>query len=163
MKKSVVFALCIIGFVACSEDKKTDKDKSVQSSSRTPTSKSTPKTATKPRLSVKKILQQFVKNGVPIIQAKRVKKNPKELLPTTFDQHYRFIDKTLKNNKGGQIFVCLSKTDCNPVYDYFKNIGAFAGPYLYRSQGGRIVLLLDSQNPKAHAQKYAKILASLRD
>ncbi|MGQ0287139.1 hypothetical protein ACT2CV_08045 [Pasteurellaceae bacterium 22721_9_1] len=55
--------------------------------------------------------------------------------------------------KGGQAFICGEKMHCDPVYAYFNALKDLAGPYLYQSPNGKVVIQLNSGLTPETAQK----------
>lgn len=62
--------------------------------------------------------------------------------------------------QGGQAFICDEKKYCDPIYEYFDSLKALAGPYLYQSPTGKIVLQLNSGLELETARKLEKAIQS---
>ncbi|MBK9944281.1 MAG: hypothetical protein IPP13_21995 [Kouleothrix sp.] len=64
-------------------------------------------------------------------------------VPNSASAHYVFEVPSVPP-KGGQVFVCSTKQNCDAIYAYFDALKAIAGPYLYRSPSGTVVAQLNS-------------------
>lgn len=63
--------------------------------------------------------------------------------------------------KGGQVFVCSTKQNCDAIYAYFDALKALAGPYLYRSPSGAVVAQLNSGLDAATADTFKAAIEKL--
>lgn len=63
--------------------------------------------------------------------------------------------------RGGQVFVCDTKKNCDAVFAFFDSLKALAGPYLYQSQSGFVVVQLNSKLKPDLAAKYEAIVKAL--
>ncbi|ATF75304.1 hypothetical protein [Pasteurella multocida] len=61
--------------------------------------------------------------------------------------------------KGGQAFICDQKEQCTPVYTYFDALKGLAGPYLYQSPNGKVVLQLNSKLSVETAKKLEQAIS----
>ncbi len=61
--------------------------------------------------------------------------------PQSYTAHADFT----VNGKGGQLFICDTKKNCDAIYAYYDALKALAGPYTYQSDGGTGVVQLNSQ------------------
>ena len=75
-------------------------------------------------------------------------------IPRSFDSHAVF-DIPEANGKTGQVFTCENKKNCDALVKYFEALAGLAGPWLYQSKGGRVVVQLSSQTPAEVAARYA--------
>lgn len=57
--------------------------------------------------------------------------------------------------------MCDTKQNCDAIYAYFDALKAIAGPYLYQSDGGRVVLQLNSGLTPETAAKFAETIKAL--
>lgn len=64
-------------------------------------------------------------------------------VPHSFTEHWSFTIASVAP-RGGQFFVCDTKKNCDAIYAYFDALKALAGPYLYQSADGRVVMQLNS-------------------
>ena len=46
--------------------------------------------------------------------------------------------------KGGQFFICETKTECDLIWQHYEDLKSLAGPYRFRSQDGKLVAQLNS-------------------
>lgn len=63
--------------------------------------------------------------------------------------------------KGGQVFVCDTKKNCDAIFAYFDALKALAGPYLYQSPNGTVVVQLNSGLAPEEAAKYEAVVKAL--
>lgn len=85
--------------------------------------------------------------------------NPDSPLPKSFLENVEFSIPEVAP-KGGQLFVCDTKKNCDAIYAYYDALKALAGPYLYQSPDGKVVLQLNSG---LTPQTGAKFEAALKD
>jgi hypothetical protein len=64
-------------------------------------------------------------------------------VPRSFTEHWSFTLAPVAP-RGGQFFVCDTKKNCDAIYAYFDALKGLAGPYLYQSPSGTIVMQLNS-------------------
>ena len=64
---------------------------------------------------------------------------------------------------GGQVFTCEDKAKCDAIVQYFTALAGLAGPWLYQSIGGRVVVQLSSQTPAETAARYAATVQTIKD
>ncbi len=63
--------------------------------------------------------------------------------------------------KGGQFFICDTKKNCDAIYAYFDALKALAGPYLYQSPSGTVVVQLNSGLTPQEAAPYEAMVKAL--
>jgi hypothetical protein len=63
--------------------------------------------------------------------------------------------------KGGQVMVCDTKKNCDAMVAYFGAMVALAGPYVYQSPDGRVVVQLNSGMTPQNAAKIEAIVKTL--
>lgn len=61
--------------------------------------------------------------------------------------------------KGGQAFICEKKEQCTPVFAYFDALKNIAGPYLYQSPNGKVVLQLNASLTEETAKKLEQAIS----
>ena len=61
--------------------------------------------------------------------------------------------------KGGQAFICEEKKYCDAIYAYFDGLKSLAGPYLYQSPNGKVVLQLNAKLTVETAKKLETAIA----
>lgn len=81
-------------------------------------------------------------------------------LPNSYQEYYRFTIPEVAPD-GGQLFVCDTKRNCDALVAYFDAWLAVAGPYLYQSPGGLVVVQLNSGLTPDQAAKFAAVVAAL--
>jgi len=62
---------------------------------------------------------------------------------------------------GGQVFLCDTKKNCDAIYAYYDALKALAGPYLYQSPSGTVVVQLNSDLKPDEATKFEEVVKSL--
>jgi hypothetical protein len=58
--------------------------------------------------------------------------------------------------------VCDSKQNCDALYAYFDALKSLAGPYLYQSSDGRVVVQMNSGLTPDEAAKYEAAVKNLK-
>jgi len=95
------------------------------------------------------------------IQVKNVDRNPQieqdSPLPRSFREHTAWRD-ALLDNKGGQLFVCDTRELCASIAAYFQMLTGLAGPYIYTSPSGVVVIQLNSSFTPDQAARYKTVL-----
>ena len=81
-------------------------------------------------------------------------------MPNSASAHYVFEVPSVAP-KGGQVFVCSTKQNCDAIYAYFDALKALAGPYLYRSPSGAVVAQLNSGLDAATADTFKAAIEKL--
>ncbi len=81
-------------------------------------------------------------------------------VPKSFTAHQAF-EITSVAPKGGQFFVCDTKKNCDAIYAYFDALKALAGPYLYQSPSGTVVVQLNSGLKPDEAAKFEQAVKGL--
>lgn len=81
-------------------------------------------------------------------------------VPNTYKEHVTFTVPSL-GDKGGQVFVCDTKRNCDAIFAYFDALKALAGPYLYQSQGGTVVAQLNSGISSDEAAKFEAAIKAI--
>jgi hypothetical protein len=65
------------------------------------------------------------------------------------------------DRRGGQFFICDTKQNCDAIFAYFDALKALAGPYLYQSPSGTVVVQLNSGLSPEEAFKYEAAVKAL--
>jgi transcriptional regulator with XRE-family HTH domain len=81
-------------------------------------------------------------------------------VPKSYTAHQAFEVASVAP-KGGQVFTCDTKQNCDAIFAYFDALKALAGPYTYQSPGGTVVAQLNSGLKPDEAAKFAAAIASL--
>ena len=79
-------------------------------------------------------------------------------LPNSYREYLTFVLPEVAP-RGGQIFVCDTKRNCDALYSYFDAFKALAGPYYYQSESGLVVIQLNSGLSPETAAKFEPVLA----
>lgn len=106
------------------------------------------------------VLAAFANAGIQLGNIDPAPKiDPDAPLPRSFRQNMAWTD-ALLGDKGGQLFVCDSLDDCKSISSYFKMFAGLAGPYIYTSPSGLVVVQLNSGFAPAQATRYQNALAN---
>lgn len=105
-------------------------------------------------------LALFNAAGLEISGARKTEADPNDPLPDTYVERWEFVIAEVAP-KGGQIFVCETKADCDVLFDYYSALSALAGPNLFQSPNGRVVAQLNSGLSLETAAKFEAIINSL--
>jgi hypothetical protein len=80
---------------------------------------------------------------------------------------YRYTEKVefeiRGHNKGGQIFLCSSRSECNDLYNYFTNLGLLSQPFVFKSSDGKMVAQLNDQTPSKIVEKFEEVVTDIRN
>lgn len=68
---------------------------------------------------------------------------PESTVPNSYTSHVEFTVAEV-DPRGGQVFVCATKQNCDAIFAYYEAFAGLAGPYLYQSPNGLIVTQLNS-------------------
>ncbi len=87
-------------------------------------------------------------------------------IPRSFTSHANFTIPSAGlgsdgKTRGGQVFVCDTKKNCDAVYAAFDALKALAGPYLYQSPSGAVVVQMNSKITPDIAAKYEAAVKAL--
>lgn len=100
------------------------------------------------------VLKAFQEAGLVAIDVKPGTREEGTPLPNSYTEYLVFVIPTL-GDKGGQIFTCDTKQNCDALFSYFRAFQALAGPYVYQSSGGRVVIQLNSGLGAPEASRFA--------
>lgn len=106
------------------------------------------------------VVEAFKAAGVEVTNVAPGTRAPDSPVPNSFKEHMEFTIPSL-GDKGGQLFVCDTKQNCDAIYAYFNAMKALAGPYTYQSDGGRVVIQLNSGLAADEAAKFAAAIKAL--
>ncbi len=81
-------------------------------------------------------------------------------LPRSYQEHIEFVVAEVAP-RGGQIFVCDTKKNCDAIYSYFDALKVLAGPYTYQSPSGLVVAQLNSGLSPETAAKFEEVIKSI--
>lgn len=117
-------------------------------------------TETPAAISGQQVIDLFVAAGLEVSGAGPMARQPDSPLPNSYDERIGFAVAEVAP-KGGQIFVCRTKTHCDALYEYFTLLIGLAGPYTYQSAGGTVVAQLNSGLTPDTAAKFQEIVESI--
>lgn len=103
------------------------------------------------------LVEQFKASGVNIADIITPERKPDSPVPNSYKEHISFSVPEVAP-KGGQIFICEKKANCDAIYAYFNALKAFAGPYIYQSKNGLIVAQLNSGLTPQTAEKLEAVV-----
>lgn len=106
------------------------------------------------------VLGLFTKAGLKISAAEKATVDTNDPLPDTYVERWEFGVAEVAP-KGGQIFVCETKKDCDVLFEYFSMLSALAGPNLFQSPNGRVVAQLNSGMSPDTARRFQNVINSL--
>lgn len=98
--------------------------------------------------------------GVDISGVQALARAEGEPTPNTYSDRVEFAIAEVAP-KGGQVFVCADKAKCDAIVAYYAALAALAGPYLYQSDGGRVVAQLNSGLTPETAAKVEAVIKAL--
>lgn len=117
-------------------------------------------TATPTVVSAQSVVDKLLAAGLEISGVNPGERQEGSPLPNSYDEHIEFVVAEVAP-KGGQIFVCRSKTNCDALYEYFVMLKGLAGPYTYQSAGGTVVAQLNSGLTPDTAAKFQEIVEGI--
>jgi hypothetical protein len=82
-------------------------------------------------------------------------------VPNSYKEHVEFVVNEVAP-RGGQVFVCDTKRNCDALYAYFDALVAIGGPYYYQSPSGTVVAQLNSGLTPDTAAKFEAVVNALR-
>jgi hypothetical protein len=91
------------------------------------------------QLSGQDVINKFNRAGLDVQDVHPEVSEPGSPLPNSYKERLAFSIPEVAP-EGGQVFICDKKRDCNALYAYFDALKAQAGPYLYQSPNGKIVV-----------------------
>lgn len=103
-----------------------------------------------PAISAQGVLDRFAAAGLTTTNphpSPDIKSSP---VPQSFTEQLSFSIPAL-GEKGGQVFICDTKRNCDAIFAYFDALKALAGPYTYQSGSGLVVVQLNSELTPAQA------------
>lgn len=106
------------------------------------------------------VADKFVAAGVGVSDVKSGDVPDSASLPRSYQEHIEFIVAEA-TPRGGQIFVCDTKKNCDAIYAYFDALKALAGPYTYQSPSGLVVAQLNSGLSPETVAKFEEVINSL--
>lgn len=107
------------------------------------------------------VINQFKAAGIDVGNVTTPEAIPNSPLPQSFKEHLVFTVPRL-GDKGGQVFVCDTKQNCDGIFAYFDTLKGLAGPYLYQSAGGTVVAQLNSGLTPDEAAKFEQVVEGIQ-
>lgn len=114
-----------------------------------------------PAVTAQQVIDAFNDAGLGVADVVPGERTPDSPLPNSYREHLTFSVPEV-SPKGGQVFVCDSKRNCDALYAYFDTLKAIAGPYTYQSAGGTVVVQLNSGLTPETAAKFDAVMQSIR-
>jgi hypothetical protein len=106
------------------------------------------------------VIDKFKNAGLEVNNVQPGVRQPDTPLPNSYKEHLTFSLPEV-DPRGGQIFVCDTKQNCDAIFAYFEALQALAGPYRYQSPNGTVVVQLnDGVKPETGA-KFEAVVKSL--
>lgn len=106
------------------------------------------------------VLDGFTAAGLSVENIQTPARDASAALPQTFKERLTFTIAAL-GDRGGQVLTCETKADCDTLYTYFDTLKALAGPHLFRSTDGRVIVQINSGLSNDDAAKYQGVVESL--
>ena len=106
------------------------------------------------------VIDKFNVAGLDVRDVHSEERDPKSPLPNSYTEQLSFSIPEVTPD-GGQVFVCDTKKNCDALYAYFDALKAFAGPYLYQSPNGKVVVQLNSGLLPETGAKFEEVVNSL--
>lgn len=126
-----------------------------------PAPTSTPEpTATPASIAAQALIDMFVDAGLEISDVRVEEWVEGSPMPNSYEERLSF---TLPDvaPKGGQVFTCRNKQNCDALYAYFDALKGIGGPYYYQSAGGTVVAQLNSGLTPDTAAKFQEIVEGI--
>lgn len=117
-------------------------------------------TVTPAPIAAQAVVDMFVDAGLEISNVRveeRVEGSP---LPNSYEERLGFAVAEVAP-KGGQVFTCREKRNCDALYAYFDTLKGIGGPYYYQSLSGLVVAQLNSGLTSDTAAKFQEIVESI--
>jgi hypothetical protein len=111
-------------------------------------------------LTAQDVIDKFNAAGLNVKDIQQEERDPDSPLPNSYKERLSFSIPEVAPN-GGQVFVCDTKKNCDALYAYFDALKALAGPYLYQSPNGTVVIQLNSGLMPDTAAKFEESMNSL--
>lgn len=106
------------------------------------------------------VISKLSTSGVQINDVKKPGVNSNSPLPKTYKERAEFSVPSVAPS-GGQVFVCETAKDCDALLQYFDRLKALAGPYVYKSKDGLVVMQLNSGLSADEAKKLGDIVTGM--
>lgn len=99
-------------------------------------------------------------SGIELTDVAPGVREPDALIPNSFREWLTFTIAEVAP-KGGQVFVCDTKPNCDALYAHFDMFRGLVGPYLYQSKSGLVVVQMNSGLSPDIGEKAAATIAEL--
>jgi len=106
------------------------------------------------------VIDKFNEADLDVKDVQVGERDPDSPLPNSYQENLEFSIPEVAP-KGGQIFVCDTKKNCDALYAYFDALKALAGPYLYQSPSGTVVAQLNRGLTPDTAAKFETVINTL--
>jgi hypothetical protein len=111
-------------------------------------------------LTAQGVIDKFITAGLNVGDVHVEERVPESPLPNSYTERLAFSIPEVAP-KGGQVFTCETKKNCDALYAYFDILKGLAGPYLYQSLNGKVVVQLNSGLSPETASKFEDVVNSL--
>lgn len=112
-------------------------------------------------LTASSVVEAFKGAGLDVSNVQPGVREADSPVPNSFREFNTFTIASVAP-RGGQVFVCDTKQNCDAIYAYFDALKALAGPYLYQSPNGLVVAQLNSGLTPDEARKFETVIAGLK-
>lgn len=116
-----------------------------------------------PALTGQTVLDRFKSAGLEVENVREHERDTTVPIPNSYTDWYEFTIPSAGQmesgkGRGAQVFTCDTKQNCDAIYAFFDAAKALAGPYLYQSADGRVVLQMNGELTPDVAAKYQAAL-----
>jgi hypothetical protein len=112
------------------------------------------------------VVKQFQDAGLDVANVRDDPIADDAPIPHSYTSHINFTVPSAGvgsdgKTRGGQVFVCETKKNCDPIYLVFDGLKVLGGPYYYQSPAGTIVVQMHGKMPAEIAAKYEAVVKTL--
>lgn len=111
-------------------------------------------------LTAQEVIDKFNEASLDVQDVKAGERSADSLLPNSYKEQLEFSIPEVAP-KGGQVFTCDTKKNCDALYEYFDALKGIGGPYYYQSPNGKVVAQLNSGLSAETAAKFEVVVNAL--
>lgn len=113
-----------------------------------------------PQMTAQTVVDKFSAAGLAIGRVAAIAPQPGDGLPAAYREQVQFEIPEI-TPRGGKIFVCERKPDCDAISQVVQERASATWPYRYQSPDGTVVVLLPKNLSAATAEKFAAVVTTL--
>jgi hypothetical protein len=106
------------------------------------------------------VIDRLAAAGVEVTGVQPGTREADSPLPNSYTEHLTFTIPSL-GDRGGQVFVCSTKQNCDALYAYFDALKSLGGPYYYQSPSGTVVMQLNNALTPDAAAQFESVMKAL--